>query len=228
MLRLYTFHRSTAAYRVRIALNYKQIPHELVSVNLTKGEQRSSEYKEQNPQGRVPTLVDGHFKVGQSAAILEYLEEKYPERPLLPNDIQARAWVRYLSQVVVSDMHPIMQNSSVVAYLKAKHGLTEEQVQKWYFHWLETGFNALEENLKAHPACGNFCYGETPTFADLCLIPQVYNAHKFNFPMGRYPTLQRIYEHCSTLDYFEQAKPENQFDYSEAVTKATNLRWEIK
>jgi maleylacetoacetate isomerase len=215
MLRLYTYHRSTAAYRVRIALNYKNIPHELVSINLIASEQRGDEYKKQNPQGRVPTMIDGEVKIGQSAAILEYLEEKYPERPLLPKEIKNCAWVRYLSQIVVSDMHPVMNNSSVVAYLKNKRGFTESQVQQWYHHWLKQGFDALEANLKTHPDCDNFCYGKTPTFADLCLIPQIYNAHKYHFAMEPYPTLQRIYEYCSKLDYFKKAKPENQFDYAD-------------
>lgn len=190
-----------------------------------QGEQRSIEYKQQNPQGRVPCLIDGDLKIGQSAAILEYLEEKYPACPLLPSDIKARAWVRYLSQIVVSDMHPIMNNSSVVAYLKTKRGFTDSQVQQWYHHWLKQGFDALEMNLHSHPARKLFCFGDTPTIADVCLIPQVYNAHKYDFSMSNYPTLQKIYEHCSTLDYFEKAKPENQFDYSEvAASPDSRLR----
>jgi len=211
---LYTFYRSTAAYRVRIALNYKELPHNMISINLSAGEQRGAEYKKMNPHGRVPLLVDGDFQVGQSAAILEYLDEKYPERPLLPKSIESRAWVRYLSQIVVSDMHPVMNNSSVVAYLKAKRGFTDDQVQQWYFQWLKQGFDALETNLSKHPDCEDFCFGKTPTIADVCLIPQVYNAYKFKFPMTDYPTLDRIYKHCSSLDYFEKAKPENQFDFT--------------
>jgi len=213
MLHLYTFYRSTAAYRVRIALNYKNIPHEMVSINLTSSEQRGEDYKKENPQGRVPTIMDDDVKIGQSAAILEYLEEKYPDRPLLPVDIKSRAWVRYLSQIIISDMHPVMNNSSVVAYLRLERGFNDDQVQQWYFHWLKQGFDALEENLRAHPDCGIFCFGKTPTIADICLIPQIYNAHKFNFSMTSYPILQRIYKHCTSLDYFERAKPENQFDY---------------
>ena len=223
MLRLYTFHRSTAAYRVRIALNYKQIPHEMVAINLVQSEQLTAEYRQQNPHGRVPTIVDDKVKIGQSAAILEYLEEKYPEYPLLPVDIKARAWLRYLSQIIVSDMHPVMNNSSVMAYLKSKHEFNEQQVQQWYFHWLEQGFDALEMNLRIHPDCQKFCFGETPTIADVCLIPQIYNAHKYNFPMNRYPTLQRIYEYCSTLDCFDKAKPENQFDFS-GITSSPSSR----
>lgn len=212
-IRLYTNWRSTATWRIRIVMNYKKIAYEPVAINLNAGQQRSDEFKKQNPQGRVPTLIDGEVKIGQSSAIFEYLEEKYPEPRLLPTAIEHRAWVRYLSQIVVSDMHPLMNNSSVVAYLKTKRGFTESQVQQWYHHWLKQGFDALESNLKDHPDCDDFCFGKTPTFADVCLIPQVYNAHKYNFEMKPYPTLQRIYEHCSNLSYFKSAAPENQFDY---------------
>ena len=213
MLLLYAFHRSTAAYRVRIALNYKEIQHELVSVNLNKGEQRAEPFAQLNPHGRVPTLVDGDVKIGQSAAIIEYLEEKYPLRPLLPPDIKSRAWVRFLSQIIVSDMHPIMNKSSVAAYLRTKEGFSDDQMKQWDFHWLQQGFDALEKLLSSHPDCGDFCFGETPTLADICLIPQVYNAHKFRYLMDKHPTLERIFSHCSTLPCFENAKPESQLDY---------------
>lgn len=228
MLRLYTFYRSTAAYRVRIALNYKKIPHELIPVNLNKSEQHNEEFKRQNPHRRVPTLIDGDVKIGQSAAILEYLEEKFPNPPLLPSDIKARAWVRYLSQIIISDMHPVMNRSSVVAYLKTNSGFTESQVEQWTFNWLKQGFDALETNLNLHSNNSIFCFGESPTIADVCLIPQVYNAYKFNFQMNPYPTLQRIYENCTNLDYFKKASPENQMDYSEAELTTDLLLPRIK
>lgn len=224
MLRLYTFHRSTAAFRIRIALLYKKIPHELVFINLNAGEQHSEEYKRQNPQKRVPTLVDGNINIGQSAAIFDYLEEKYPNLPLLPADTALRAQIRSFSHIIISDMHPLMNKSSVKPYL-IKQGFTEQQVLQWDHHWLKEGFNALETILQLNSRRGErgeFCFGHTPTFADICLIPQVYNAHKFKFPMKPcYPNLQRIYEHCLSLDYFEKAKPENQLDYREEVTPPT-------
>jgi maleylacetoacetate isomerase len=212
-MKLYTFFRSTAAYRVRIALNYKNIPCEYVSVNLLADEQRGAEYKKYNKQGRVPTLVDGEFSIGQSMAILEYLEEKYPESPMLPPDTKSKAWVRYLSQIIVCDMHAIMNISSVALYLRKNLHLNENQINNWLHHWLKQGFDSLEQNLNHHPQCKNFCYGETPTFADACLIPQIGNAFRFGFSMDAYPTLMRIYDYCTMLPYFEKSKPENQFDF---------------
>jgi maleylacetoacetate isomerase len=212
-MQLYHFYRSSAAYRVRIALHYKKLNCELISINLNNGEQRGEKYREHNKQGRVPTLMDEGIEIGQSSAILEYLDEKYPQPPLMPKDILARAWVRYLSQIIISDMHPVMNNSSVVKYLKDHYALDPTQVTQWFHHWLKQGFDALEANLSRHPDCKNFCWGDHPTIADVCLIPQIYNAFRFDFSMKNYPTLMRIYEHCNSLEYFDKAKPENQMDY---------------
>lgn len=212
-MQLYTYNRSTAAYRVRIALNYKNIEHQLIPVNLLAGKHLDEDYKKHNQQARVPTLVDGDFEVGQSSAILEYLEEKFPEPALLPKDLQARAWIRYLSQIIISDMHPL-NNVGVLNYLKGSGNFDATQIKSWYHHWLRLGFDTLENILSQHAHCKNFCWGNTPTFADLCLIPQVYNAYRFEFPMKNYPTLRRINEYCLTLPYFEKARPENQPDYS--------------
>ncbi len=207
-MKLFHFYQSTAAWRIRIALNYKKIPCELVNVDLLKREHLSQAFLSQHKDGRVPALDDDGFLVGQSSAILEYLEEKFPTPSLLPHDPKSRAWVRYLAQIVISDMHPIMNNSSVVRYLREELKLNEDQITHWYHTWLKQGFDSLESNLNDSQN-RVFCFGDTPTFADVCLIPQVYNAYRFHFPMGEYPTLERIYKHCSSLPYFMDATPEN-------------------
>jgi maleylacetoacetate isomerase len=212
-MRLYTYYRSSAAYRIRIALNYKKIDCEYISVDLINSQQRGEEYRKHNPQGRVPTLMDENIEFGQSAAILEYLEEKYPQPPLLPNNSIDRAWVRYLSQIIISDMHPVMNNSSVIRYLKDDLVLNELQIKNWYHHWLKQGFDALELALNNHGGVGLFCLGDKPTIADVCLIPQIYNAFRYEFPMDNYPALMKIYNHCMQLSYFDLASPERQFDY---------------
>jgi maleylacetoacetate isomerase len=213
MLTLYTYYRSTAAYRVRIALNYKQIEHHLVPVNLLEAEQLTEEYVAINPQMRVPTLLDGDFKLGQSLAILEYLEEKYPDLPLLPEDINQRARVRMISQLVASDIHPL-NNVGVLKYLKTHFNQEQSAVNRWYYHWIRKGFDALEKLLFDSDRVKKqlFCVGNTVTLADLCLIPQIYNAFRFEFPMGNYPHLLEIYHHCLTLEAFDAARPENQLD----------------
>lgn len=208
-MKLYTYYRSTAAYRVRIALNYKQIDYELIPVNLLQGNQFNSDYKTVNPQMRVPTLVDGSFILGQSMAILEYLEEKYPKPALLPDDLVERAQVRFIAQLIATDIHPL-NNISVLNYLKNNLHQNQQTVNEWYFNWLEKGFNALETLLAAKK--GLFSLGDTLTMADVCLIPQIYNAFRFGFSMDAYPKLLEINEYCLTLPFFEKAKPENQPD----------------
>ena len=211
-MKLYTYYRSTASYRVRIALNYKNIHHELLPIDLIHGKQHDEFYKKHNKQGRVPTLSEDNFEIGQSSAILEYLEEKYPQPALLPSNIHARAWVRYLSQIIISDIHPL-NNSSVIKFLNKSLELDQSKIKIWYHHWLKQGFDTLESILAEHPECENFCWGSKPTFADICLVPQVYNAYRFEFPMDNYPTLRRINEYCLSFDFFQKARPENQPDY---------------
>lgn len=207
-MKLYHYYQSSASYRIRIAINYKNIPCELITVDLSQREQVGDEYKKHNRHGRVPALEDQGFEFGQSSAILEYLEEKYPTPPLLPHDLKSRAFVRFLSQIIISDMHPVMNNSSLVRYLRTHLNLSEEQVTHWYHTWFKQGFDALESMLNDDKK-RLFCFGEHTTFADICLIPQVYNAFRFHFPMDNYPTLLHIYEHCNSLKYFVDAKPEN-------------------
>ncbi len=208
-MKLYTYYRSTAAYRVRIALNYKQIDYEAIPVNLLEGGQFSKDYAVINPQMRVPTLIDQGEVIGQSMAILEYLEEKYPKPALLPDDLTERAHVRFIAQLIATDIHPL-NNVGVLNYLKGTLHQESEAVNEWYFNWLEKGFNALETLLSGGD--GPFCCGNTLTLADVCLIPQIYNAFRFGFPMDGYPRLLAINTHCLALPYFEKAKPENQSD----------------
>lgn len=212
MIDLYSYYRSSASYRIRIALNYKELDYAVIPVNLLKAEQLQEEFLQHNKQARLPALSDNGFTIGQSSAILEYLEEKYPERPLLPHNIETRGWIRYLSQIIISDIHPL-NNLSVFKYLTDKLKQDQKVIQEWCHHWMKIGFDALEDLLKTHPECGNFCWGNIPSFADVCLIPQMYNAKRFNFPLENYPTLRRINEHCLGLSYFDRASPERQVDF---------------
>lgn len=218
MIKLYGYWRSTAAYRVRIALNYKQIAYAQQSVHLVKdgGEQHLPEYKGLNPQGLVPTLVDGDVTVGQSLAILEYLEEKYPTQPLLPKDLKNRAFVRQLCQVIACDLHPL-NNLRVLNYLSNQLKVEESARQEWYHHWLKKGFDAFETLLTGFESQnqeinGPYCLGRELTMADVCLIPQIYNANRFDFSLEAYSRIKRINENCLALTRFKDAIPENQPD----------------
>lgn len=211
-MKLYSYFRSTAAYRVRIALQFKNLEHDIVPVNLLDGKQFEATYLDENPQARVPTLTDDGLTIGQSMAMLEYLEEKYPEPPLLPKDPEGRAWIRYVANIVACDIHPL-NNSGVINYLKKDLSHDQNETTIWYHHWLRLGFDALENLLVNNPNTSRCCWGDDVTFADLCLIPQIYNAHRFNFPMDNYPLLNKINEYCLGLPYFEKARPENQADF---------------
>jgi maleylacetoacetate isomerase len=212
-LRLYTYWRSTAAYRVRIALNLKKLRHELIPVHLTRngGEQHRDDYLALNPQGLVPTLLDGERILRQSLAILEYLDEVYPEPPLLPATPRDRARVRAIANVITCDIHPL-NNLRVLQFLEKEMGLGDNSRKNWYHYWLDQGFSALETLLADHPSTGIFCEGDEPTYADICLVPQVYNARRFNFDLDPYPTVTRIEEACLSLPPFADAAPENQPD----------------
>ena len=210
-MELYSYFRASSAYRVRIALNYKNLACSIIPVNLRDGEQHGT-YRQVNVQKRVPTLVDTGTKISQSLAILEYLEEKYPSPSLLPQDINNRAWVRYLAQIIICDVHPL-NNQSVIKFLQNPLGLDKDKVTTWMHHWMKLGFDTLEELLRQNEDCKTFCYGNTPTFADLALVPQIYNAKRFKFPLANYKTLERINDHCMSLSYFKIASPENQPDY---------------
>ena len=219
-MKLYSYYRSTAAFRVRIALQYKGLDYEYIPVNLIQNKQLEKSYRDHNPQGRVPTLEDGDLKVGQSMAILEYLEEKYPQPALLPKDLKARAWIRYFSQIIVSDIHPL-NNSGSINFLRDQLDQPQQQITAWYHHWLRQGFDALETLLRDNLHRGPYCCGASPTFADICLIPQVYNADRFEFSMENYPLIREINDYCLTQPFFAKATPENQPDYVSRLNTAT-------
>ncbi|MGE8558844.1 MULTISPECIES: maleylacetoacetate isomerase [unclassified Acinetobacter] len=210
-MQLYTYFRSSAAYRVRIALNLKCLNANYIPVHLVNngGEQHSEAYKALNPAELVPTLIDDEFQLSQSLSILEYLEEQHPEVALLPQDIQQRALVRAFSLAIACDIHPL-NNLRVLQYLSGPLQVSDEQKNTWYRHWVELGFKTLEALL--HNSNGRFCFGNQPTFADCCLIPQVYNALRFNVDLTAYPKITSIYQHCNTLAAFQQAAPEAQQD----------------
>jgi maleylacetoacetate isomerase len=213
MRKLYGYYRSSAAYRVRIALGLKGLAFDSVPVNLVPGvsEQKSANYMALNPQGRVPFLEDGDIALSQSPAILEYLDEAYPDVPLLPADIDERARVRQLSNLVACDIHPI-NNLSVLQRLKSQFDADDEATQIWYRHWITEGFTALEELLSSQEETGRFCHGDAPTLADVYLVPQVWNAHRFKVDMEAFPTIGRIYDACNEIDAFRAAAPEKQPD----------------
>lgn len=207
-MELYTYFRSSAAYRLRIALSLKNIPHTLKPVNLLKAEHKSPEYLALNPQGFVPALkLDDGRVINQSTAMLEYLETEFPEIPLLPSDSFDAATVRAWVNLIACDIHPI-NNLRVLKYLAGTLGTSEDQKTAWYQHWIREGFKALEPQLAASP----FCAGEHPGLADVYLVPQVYNALRFELDMEPFPKIMSIYEACQKLPAFEQAKPENQAD----------------
>ncbi|UXZ54211.1 maleylacetoacetate isomerase [Halomonas sp. 7T] len=212
MTTLYGYFRSSAAYRVRIALNLKGLDYDQIPVNLVKGEQRGGEQLARNPQGMVPSLVlDDSTVVNQSLAICEYLDEAHPEPALLPADALARARVRALAQSVACEIHPL-NNLRVLKYLVRELEVDEAAKLAWYRHWITEGFTALETTLSTDMNSGDFCHGDTPTLADICLIPQVYNAERFECDMSAYPTIQRIAAHCRSLPAFAKAAPEAQPD----------------
>jgi maleylpyruvate isomerase len=212
-MRLYSFFRSSASYRVRIGLNLKGLTTDYVPINLRKGdgEQYETGYRTVNAQALVPSLEDGPRVLTQSLAILEYLDETHPTPPLLPRTPGERARVRSLALAVACEIHPV-NNTRVVAYLKNKLGLSQEAQDEWYRHWIVTGLTALETRLSTEPETGRFCHGDTPGLADCVLIPQLYNARRVHKDLSDYPTLARIEKACLSLEAFQQAAPEKQPD----------------
>ena len=204
---LYDYHRSSAAYRVRIALNFKEVEYESRPVNLLESVQKSDEYRSLNPQGFVPMLEMDGIRLTQSIAIMGYLDQKFPTKPLLPAAAEARAHVLSLALTVACDIHPL-NNLRVLKYLKDTLSVEEEARNDWYRHWISEGLGALEALAAARS--GKFLFGDNPTMADICLVPQLFNARRFNVPLDDYPTLVRADENASRLEAFAAAHPDRQ------------------
>jgi len=211
-MQLYTFWRSQAAYRVRIALHLKSLEYERHTINLLKGEQFSDSYRKINPESVVPTLIDGDTKLVQSLAILEYLEETHPSPPILPSGAADRAHARALGQIVAMEAHTLLV-PRIRKYLEQVLGLDEETRMNWIRHWNDTASAALEAVLASDPRTGKFCVGDSPTVADICLVPHISSTIVlYNNDITRYPTIQRIYETCMGLDAFSVTHPLKQPD----------------
>ncbi len=210
-MQLYGYFRSSASYRVRIALSFKGLGYDLRPVHLRRGEQQAPDYVARNPQGLVPALVHDGAVLTQSLAIMEYLEERFPEPALLPARAADRAWVRALAQVVACDVHPL-NNLRVLQYLEKDLSVDEDSRGAWARRWIEDGFDAMEAMLKEDPRTGRHCFGDGPTLADVCLVPQIFNSRRFAVDMSRYPTLARIHENCMGLPAFRDEAPERQPD----------------
>jgi maleylacetoacetate isomerase len=212
-MKLYSFFRSSASYRVRIALNLKGIKYEQAPIHLRRGggEQLQPAYKAINPQALVPALEDTGRILTQSLAIIEYLDEKYPSPPLLPKDPADKALVRSMALVIACEVHPI-QNLRVLNYVKSAYNQSDEQVSRWAQHWINLGLMALEQMIVAQPNREKFCFGDTPTVADTCLVPQLGNARRYGCDLSQYPAITNIEKNCMAIAAFADAAPEMQHD----------------
>jgi maleylacetoacetate isomerase len=213
-IKLYSFWRSSACYRVRIALNLKQLSYETIPIHLVKGggEQHSPEFHELNPLELIPVLMHGGRMLRQSLAIIDYLDENWEnEHPLMPSVARDRQRVRAIAQMIACDIHPL-NNLRVMQYLEKEFGVEEQQRERWTRHWIRAGFHAVEEVLADSTATGTYCEGDAPTMADCCLVPQVYNAQRFGVSLDDYPNITRINAECLKLPAFDTARPEKQPD----------------
>jgi maleylpyruvate isomerase len=213
MITLYGYFRSSAAYRVRLALNLKGLRYDQVPVHLVRGggEHRQAAYRERNPQGLVPFLADGDAAFGQSLAIIEYLDEVYPQVPLLPGTAAQRARIRAFALHIACEIHPL-NNLRVLQYLTGPAGLSEDAKLAWYRHWIAAGLTALETDLERRQPQGPYCFGEQVTLADVCLVPQIFNAQRFNCDLTPYPRLLTICDRANLLPAFRDAAPDRQPD----------------
>ncbi|WP_349918253.1 maleylacetoacetate isomerase [Aeromonas veronii] len=209
MLQLFGYWRSSASFRVRLVLQLKGLSYEQHPVHLGKGEQKEKAYRRVNPQGLVPFLVDGEVQIGQSVAIMEYLDETYPAYPLMPSAAEDRARVRQIVNMIACDIHPL-NNLRVLNYLEQELGQGKAHRDQWYCHWIDETFTALEQLLMT--TAGVYSVGNEVTLADCMLVPQVYNARRFNMTLSDYPTIERIVANCEQLQAFIQAAPANQPD----------------
>lgn len=210
-MKLYGYWRSSASYRVRIALNLKGLAYEYEPVHLVKdgGQQHSEAYRKLNPARLVPTFIDGEVRLNQSLAIIEYLEECYPDTPILPSASADKAKARALAYDLACELQPVT-NLRVLQYLTGELNCSDEQRSAWIANWVEKSFTAFEQRLTE--SAGDYCYGNSVTLADICLVPQVYNAQRFNLDLTAYPTLMAVHERLQALDAVQQARPENQAD----------------
>lgn len=215
MLTLYTFFRSSAAFRVRIALNHKGIAYDPKYIWLPEGEQQAQTYQAVNPQGLVPTLIDGPNSLNQSMAIIEYLDETKPGPKLLPADAIGRARVRSLSQYIACEIHPV-NNLRILKYLKSALGLDQDRIDTWYRHWVDEGLAAFERQL-ADGGAGQYCHGDTVTMADICLVPQIFNAKRFKVELSNFPKTMAIFDRLMLLPAFDAAQPGKQPDAARAT-----------
>jgi maleylpyruvate isomerase len=210
-MKLYGYFRSSAAFRVRIALNLKKLDYENAFIHLRRGGQTEPEFLGVNPQGLVPALETGGHTLTQSLPIIEYLDEMHPEPPLLPRDAAGRARVRALAAIVACDIHPL-NNLRVLHYLQGPLGHDQGAIETWYNHWIDSGFRALEGLLAGDRRTAAFCHGDRPGLADIALVPQVVNAERYRLDLSPYPTIARIFETCMKLDAFAAAHPGRQPD----------------
>jgi len=215
-MKLFTYFRSQASFRVRIALNLKGLKREDTFLHLEHGDQHQADYKKINPQAVVPTLYDGDLKLFQSLAILEYLEETHPQPPLLPRGAAARAWVRGFALINVADSHPLIV-PRIRNYLTNTLHVSDEQRLAWIQHWLKLGLEAMETLLGEHKEAGKFCHGDAPTFADICLCTQVFPAKMFKVELAPYTRVMRIYDSCMAIPAFAAASPPKQPDAEKAA-----------
>ena len=211
-MKLYTFFRGSSPFRLRIALNLKGLSYDSVPVHLGKNEHQRAEFGAVNPQQLLPALLlDDRQVLTQSLAIIEYLEEKYPTPALLPKDPYGRARVRALSLLIACEIHPL-NNKRTLDYLRSGAGLSEEQVAGWYRHWIDDGLAKLEAAMTRSPRSNRFSHGDTPTMADCCLVPQVFNAQRYKNDTSRFPTVMRVFAECMKLEAFDRAQPAKQPD----------------
>ncbi len=208
MLKLYDYFRSSASFRVRIALNLKKLDYEMIPIHLVHdgGQQFSAQYRQINPHSLVPALQDENKVLTQSLAIIEYLEDCHPMPALLPDDPFKKALVRAFALSIAADIHPL-NNLRVLTYLTRELNVSEQKKNLWYQHWIAKGLDGLEKQLQMYKTSGPFCFGETPTLADICLVPQMFNARRFACDLTPYPTLVRIDEHCQQQPAFNKAVP---------------------
>jgi maleylacetoacetate isomerase len=212
-VRLYSYFRSSASFRVRIALSLKGLDYDYLALDLRRNEQSGPDFSARSPAQAVPLLEDGDATVTQSLAIIEYLDERYPQPPLLPGDALARARVRALALDIACEIHPL-DNLRVLRYLVHDLGVTEEAKNTWYRHWVERGLAVVERQLAHSAATGRFCHGDAPTLADCVLVPQIFNAQRFDCDLEHVPTVMRVFETCMQVPAFEAAHPERCPDFS--------------